>query len=110
LQLLQLNLSSNKLDGFLSPKELFAGPPLSLGITTTEYIIANAPSPSVCFEPAVIVYHRRFQMDPAVMLTYHRRFVIRPGGDALDSVGCSGVASGTTSINGSSAACFFFVS
>ena len=38
--------------------------------TTTEYIIANAPSPPVCFEPAVIVYHRRFQMDPAVMLTY----------------------------------------
>ena len=28
--------------------------------TTTEYIIANAPSPPVCFEPAVIVYHRRF--------------------------------------------------
>jgi len=32
LQLLQLNLSSNRLDGFLSPKELFAGPPLSLGM------------------------------------------------------------------------------
>ena len=54
--------------------------------TTTEYIIANAPSPPVCLEPAVIVYHRRFQMDPAVMLTYHRRFVIRPGGDALGDV------------------------
>ena len=24
--------------------------------------------------------------NPAVMLTYHRRFVIRPGGDALDSI------------------------
>ena len=59
--------------------------------TTTEYIIANALSPPVCFEPAVIVYHRRFQMDPAVMLRvsitagsyyepavidYHRRFEI----------------------------------
>ena len=44
--------------------------------TTTEYIIANAPSPPICFEPAVIVYHRRFQMDPAVMVTYHRRIVI----------------------------------
>ena len=52
----------------------------------TEYIIANAPSPPVCFEPAVIVYHRRFQMDPAVMLTYHRRFVLRPDGDALESI------------------------
>ncbi|CAN6248167.1 unnamed protein product [Urochloa humidicola] len=31
LQLLQLNLSSNSLDGFL-PKELFAGPPISLGL------------------------------------------------------------------------------
>ena len=54
--------------------------------TTTEYIIANAPSPPVCFEPAVTVYHRRFQMDPAVMLTYHRRFVIRPGGDVVESI------------------------
>ena len=53
--------------------------------TTTEYIIANAPSPPVCFEPAVTVYNCRFQMDPAVMLTYHRRFVIRPGGDMLAS-------------------------
>ena len=53
--------------------------------TTTEYIIANAPSPPVCFEPAVIVYHRRFQMDPAVMLSrasqHHRRVVLRTGGD-----------------------------
>ena len=40
--------------------------------TTTDYLIANAPSPPVYFEPAVIVYYRRFQMDPAVMLTYHR--------------------------------------
>ena len=39
-----------------------------LSLTTTEYIIANAPSPPVCFEPAVIVYHRRFQMNLAVML------------------------------------------
>ena len=54
--------------------------------TTTEYIIANAPAPPVCFEPAVIVYHRRFQIDPAVMLTYHRQFVIRPSGDALDNI------------------------
>ena len=60
--------------------------------TTTEYIITNAPSQPVYFEPAVIVYHRRFQMDPAVMLTYHRRFahhrrfVIRPGGDAVESI------------------------
>ena len=54
-------------------------------ITTTDYLIANAPSPPVYFEPAVIVYYRRFQMDPAVMLTYHRRFVIRPGGDMLAS-------------------------
>jgi len=37
--------------------------------TTTEYIIAIVPSPPVCFELAVIVYHRRFQMDPAVMLS-----------------------------------------
>ena len=50
--------------------------------TTTEYIITNAPSPPVCFEPAVIVYHRRFQMNPAVMLTHHRRVILQPGGDA----------------------------
>ena len=55
-------------------------------ITTTKYIIANTPSPPVCFESAVIVYHRRFQNNPAVMLTYHRRFVIRPGSDALDNI------------------------
>ena len=59
-------------------------PMTQVTITITEYIIANATSPPVCFEPAVIVYHRRFQMDPAVMLTYHRQFVIRPGGDALE--------------------------
>ena len=53
--------------------------------TTTDYLIANAPSPPVYFEPAVIVYDRRFQMDPAVMLTYHRRFVLRTGGDMLAS-------------------------
>ena len=44
--------------------------------TAIEYIIANAPSPPVCFEPAVIVYHRRFQMDPAVICKHHRRVVI----------------------------------
>ena len=54
-------------------------------VTTTEYIIANAPSPPIRNKPAVIVYHRRFQMDPAVMLTYHRRVVLRTGGDMLAS-------------------------
>ena len=73
-------------DRFSWRDEFFAS--LGEGLnTTTKYIIANASSPPVCFEPAVIVYHRRFQIDPAVMLTYHRRFVIRPDGDALITAG-----------------------
>ena len=33
--------------------------------------------------------------NPAVMLTYHRRFVIRPGGDALESITAESITAGS---------------
>jgi len=44
-------------------------------------IIANGLSPPVQIKPVVMLYHRRFQIDPAMMHTHHRQIMLRTGGD-----------------------------